>query len=45
MMAPGRAPGKTSEMGLESLRDASGRQEAEKTRRRALRPKEAQLRA
>nr|DAL47538.1 MAG TPA_asm: hypothetical protein [Caudoviricetes sp.] len=44
-MAPGAHPGEMPETGLESRRDASGRQEAGKTRRLALRPKEAQLRA
>ncbi len=41
MMAPDAHPGKTPETGLESRRDGLGRQEAEKTRRRALRSKEA----
>lgn len=44
-MAPGAHPGETPETGLESRRDGSGRQEAEKTRRLALRSKGAQLRA
>ena len=40
MMAPDAHPGETPETGLESRRDGSGRQEPEKMRRLALRPKE-----